>query len=120
MTGGTLAAAVLPIGTYTDASTNGTYLYVFNQQHGNDISQSPRYLDEWATMDLINKRALQDRSTHEVDVMVQLSRRRDIDRWDRHLKQDFLVVKENWRSVGRVSSISNALCRHLSGRQRFR
>ena len=60
MTGGTLAAAALPIGTDTDVSTNGTYLYVFNQQNGSDISQSPWYEDTWATISLIGKRDLQD------------------------------------------------------------
>ena len=119
MTGGTLAAAALPIGTDTDASTNGTYLYVFNQQDGNDISQSPWYRDGWATMGLLNKRVLQDRSIHEVDVTAQLPRRRDSDHWGGQLKQDVLVGKGNRRRAGRFSSIYNALCRHLSSWQRL-
>lgn len=57
MTGGTLAAAALPIGADTDVSTNGTYLYVFNQQNGSDISQSPWYENTWVTESLIGKRA---------------------------------------------------------------
>lgn len=76
MTGGTLAAAALPIGTDTDASTNGTYLYVFNQQNGSDISQSPWYEGTWATESLIARRDLQDWSMHEIDVVAQLHRGR--------------------------------------------
>lgn len=60
MTGGTLAAAALPIGADTDVSTNGTYLYVFNQQNGSDISQSPWYEKTWATESLIGKRDSQE------------------------------------------------------------
>lgn len=78
MTGGNLAAAALPIGTDTDVSTNGTYLYVFNQQNGSDISQSPWYENTWATESLIGKRDLQDWSINEVDVMAQLPRSRDL------------------------------------------
>ena len=78
MTGGTLAAAALPIGTDTDVSTNGTYLYVFNQQNGSDISQSPWYEGAWATMDIVGKRDLQDWNVHKVDVVAQLPRSRDM------------------------------------------
>ena len=74
MTGSTLSAAALPIGTDTDVSTNGTYLYVFNQQNGSDISQSPWYENTWATESLVGKRELQDWNLHKIDVMELLPR----------------------------------------------
>ena len=118
MTGGTLAAAALPIGTDTDVSTNGTYLYVFNQQNGSDISQSPWYEGTWATESLIGKRDLQDWSMHEIDVMAQLARSRDVNRRGRPPRQDVFGNRERQRSVGHISSIYNALYGHLSGWQR--
>ncbi|CAF9903017.1 MAG: hypothetical protein ALECFALPRED_000102 [Alectoria fallacina] len=118
MTGGTLAAAALPIGTDTDVSTNGTYLYVFNQQNGSDISQSPWYENTWATESLIGKRDMQDWSMHEVDVMAQLPRSRQVSQLEAPLRQDVFGNLEDQRSVGRFSSVYNALCRHLNGWKR--
>ena len=115
MAGGTLAAAALPIGTDTDVSTNGTYLYVFNQQNGSDISQSPWYESSWATEALIGKRDLQDWSMHEVDVMAQSPQGRDRSRDEAPLRQDAFRSSESRRNVGGFSSIYNVLCRHLSG-----
>ena len=115
MTGGTLAAAALPIGTDTDVSTNRTYLYVFNQQNGSDISQSPWYEGSWATMDLVGKRDLQDWSVHKIDVVAQLPRGRDMSSRKVSLRQDVLDNWEHQRGVGRSSSVFESLCRRLSG-----
>ena len=121
MTGGTLAAAALPIGTDTDVSTNGTYLYVFNQQNGSDISQSPWYEGSWATMDLVGKRDLQDWSVHKIDVVAQLPRSRDVGPRQGSTRQD--VFFGNWehrRSVSRFPSVFEPLRRRLGGWQRPR
>lgn len=116
MSGGTLAAAALPIGTDTDARTNGTYLYVFNQQNGSDISQSPWYENTWATESLIKKRDLQDWSMHEVDVAKQLRWSRDVSELESSLGQQDVLKKseEDRRGGGPVSSVYSAFCRHLS------
>lgn len=118
MTGGTLAAAALPIGTDTDVSTNGTYLYLFNQQNGSDISQSPWYENTWATESLIGKRDLQDWNMHEVDVMAQLPRSREASQLEAPLRQDVFGNLEDQRNLSRFSSVYNALCRHLNGWKR--
>lgn len=118
MTGGTLAAAALPIGTDTDASTNGTYLYVFNQQNGSDISQSPWYEGTWATESLIAKRDLQDWSMHEIDVMAQLQPGWDKSGREASLGQEVFRKLEDQRSGGRLSLVYNAFCRHLNGWKR--
>lgn len=120
MTGGTLAAAALPIGTDTDVSTNGTYLYVFNQQNGSDISQSPWYQGSWATMDLIGKRDLQDWNVHEIDVAAQLPRSLDVSAKGAPMRQDVLGKWEHQHSVGPFSSVYNALCGHLRSWRRPR
>ena len=114
MIGGSLAAAALPIGTDTDASTNGTYLYVFNQQNGSDISQSPWYEDSWATESLIGKRDMQDWIMHEVDVTAQLPRSRDMSQIEAPPRQDVFGGSVDQRSAGRFSSVCNALYGHLS------
>ncbi|KAF6240039.1 hypothetical protein HO173_001649 [Letharia columbiana] len=111
MTGGTLAAAALPIGTDTDVSTNGTYLYVFNQQNGSDISQSPWYENTWATESLIGKRDLQDWSIHEVDVLAQLPRSRDVSPSEAALGRDVSGSPEDRGSAGRILSVYDALRR---------
>ena len=118
MTGGTLAAAALPIGTDTDVSTNGTYLYVFNQQNGSDISQSPWYEGTWATMDLVGKRDLQDWSVHDIDVVAQLPRSRGMSSRIVSTGQDVFGKWEHQRGVGRFRSVLDSLCRRLSGWQR--
>ena len=114
MTGGTLAAAALPIGSDTDVSTNGTYLYVFNQQNGSDISQSPWYEGTWATMDLVGKRDLQDWSVHKIDVVAQLPRSRAVSSRKVSTRQDVANSWEHQRSVGWFSSFFDFLCRRLS------
>ena len=121
MSGGTLAAAALPIGTDTDARTNGTYLYVFNQQNGSDISQSHWYENNWATESLIKKRDLQDWSMHEVDVTKRLRLSRDVSELESSLGQQDVVgiLDEGQRGEGPVSSVYSALCRHLSGWKRL-
>ena len=118
MTGGTLAAAALPIGTDTDVSTNGTYLYVFNQQNGSDISQSPWYEGSWATMDLVGKRDLQDWSVHKIDVVAQLPRGRDVGLRKISTGQDVFGNREHQRGVGRFPLVFDSLCRRFSGWQR--
>ena len=121
MSGGTLAAAALPIGTDTDARTNGTYLYVFNQQNGSDISQSPWYENTWATESLIKKRDLQDWRMHEVDVMKQLPRSRDVRESEPSPRQQGVmrILDEGQRSESPVSLVYSAFCRHLSGWKRL-
>ena len=118
MTGGTLAAAALPIGTDTDVSTNGTYLYVFNQQNGSDISQSPWYEGTWATMSLIGKRDLQDWSVHKIDVVARLPRSRDMSSRKVATEQDVFGNWEHRRGMSRSSSVFDFLCRRLSNWQR--
>ena len=118
MTGGTLAAAALPIGTDTDVSTNGTYLYVFNQQNGSDVSQSPWYEGTWATKSLLAKRDLQDWSMHEINVMAHLPRGRDGSRVEAPLGQKAVRYSEDQHSMGLFSSVYKAVCRHLSGWKR--
>lgn len=114
-TGGALAAVSLPIGTDTDARTNGTYLYVFNQQNGSDISQSPWYEGTWATELIVSKRDLQDWNMHEIDVMALLPRGRDKNRDEAPLGQDVSTISGHQLSMGGFSSIYNTLCRHLNG-----
>ena len=109
MSGGTLAAAALPIGTDTDARTNGTYLYVFNQQNGSDISQSPWYENTWATESLIKKRDLRDWSMHEIDVAKQLPRSQDVSHLDTSLRQqDVLRISD----VGQRGGVR--FCQHTA------
>ena len=114
MTGGTLAAAALPIGTDTDVSTNGTYLYVFNQQNGSDISQSPWYEGSWATMDVVGKRDLQDWSVKKIDVVAQLPRSRAVRSRKVSTRQDVFGNWEHQRGVGRSACVFDLLCRPLS------
>lgn len=119
MTGSTLSAAALPIGTDTDSSTNGTYLYVFNQQNGSDISQSPWYENTWATESLIGKRNLQDWNMHKVDVMAQLPGESDTEQIAVTLpevtsrRNDFGVAGSQG-SLRWNLDVYNAICRHLT------
>lgn len=118
MTGSTLAAAALPIGTDMDVSTSGTYLYVFNQQNGSDISQSPWFENTWATESLIGKRDVQEWNMHEVDVVARLPRSGDVSPLDASLKQEVFRNSKVQRGVDWSSSIYNALGPHLSGWKR--
>lgn len=116
MTGSTLSAAALPIGTDTDVSTNGTYLYVFNQQNGSDISQSPWYESTWATESLVGKRDLQDWNLHNIDVQLPL----ESDTGQMTVTLPEVTQRRNGvgaavgqGSLSRGLDIYSAMCRHL-------